>query len=77
MPPSTGELYTPRRERDGPNSALSGFAESFDSFAESFGNFAVKSGILTKRRCAQEQLNRGGRPRLFYLKTLKKKKQRV
>ena len=41
------ELYTPRRECDGPNSALSGFAESFDSFAENFVNFAEKSGILT------------------------------
>ena len=44
---STGDLYTPRREYDGPNSALSGFAESFDSFAENIVNFAKKSGMLT------------------------------
>ena len=47
MPPSTGELYTPLQECDGPNSALSGFEESFGNFAEGFGNFAGQSGILT------------------------------
>ena len=44
MAPSTGELYTPQRECNGLNSALSGLAENSGNFAENSGNFAENSG---------------------------------
>ena len=45
MAPSTTELYTPRREYNGPNCALSCFVKKSGNFAEKYGNFAGKSGI--------------------------------
>ena len=48
MAPSTAELYTPRREYNGPNCALSGFAENSGSFAENSGKLAENSGIATQ-----------------------------
>ena len=47
MAPSTAEWYAPRREYNGTNCALSGFAKKSGNFAGKSGNFAEKSGILT------------------------------
>ena len=50
MAPSTAELYTPWRECNGSNSALSCFAENSGNFAENFGKLAGNSGIPTKTK---------------------------
>ena len=50
MAPSTAESYTPWREYNGPNRALSDFAEKSGNCAGKYGNFAGKFSIATNAR---------------------------
>ena len=47
MAPSTAELYTPRREYNVQNCALSSFAKKSGNSAVKTGNFAEKFGKVT------------------------------